>query len=45
MTHFFLHPHARGHPEAGHDGGKDGDDDVQDFAPKLFVFHDVFGFK
>ena len=42
----LLHTHARSHSEGGCDGGEHGDDDVQDFAPKVLVFHDslIFDF-
>jgi hypothetical protein len=33
--------YARSHPEGGGNGGEYGDDDVEDFTPKGFVFHDV----
>ena len=36
---FLLHAHARGHPEGGGDGGQYSNDDVQNFAPKFFFFH------
>ena len=35
----FSHPHAARHPEGSSDGGQYSDYDVQDFAPKTFVFH------
>ena len=38
---FWLHTHARSHPEGGGDGGKYGNYDVQDFAPNFFV-HFIF---
>ena len=36
--HYFrpcggLHAHARGHPEGGGNGGKHGDDDVENLSP------------
>ena len=31
--------HARGHAESGGDGSEYGDYDVQDFTPKVFVWH------
>ena len=34
-----LHPDARSHSKGGCHGREDGDEDVQDFTPKLFVFH------
>ena len=36
----ILHAHARGHSEGSGNGGEHGDDDVQDFTPKVLVFHD-----
>ena len=36
---FHLHAHAGSHPEGGGDGGKYGDNDVQDLAPDVLVFH------
>jgi hypothetical protein len=36
---FVLHAHARSHPEGGGDGGKYGDQNVQDFSPDVLVFH------
>ena len=33
-----LHAHAGSHPEGGGDGGKNGNQYVQDFAPSIF-FH------
>ena len=43
---FFLvhHPDARGHTKGGGDGGQHSDENVQDFAPELFVFHSLFSF-
>ena len=38
---FVLHAHARSHPEGGGDGGKYGDQNVQDFSPDVLVFHDL----
>ena len=32
---------ARAHPEGGGNGGEHGDDDVQDFTPKVFV-HGIY---
>ena len=40
LSPFFLYSYAGGHTESSGDGGKYGDDDVQDFLPKRFV-HDV----
>ena len=37
---FHLHAHAGSHTEGGGDGGKYGDQNVQDFAPDVLVFHD-----
>ena len=33
----LLIAHARGYPEGGGDGRKDGDGDVEDLAPDFFV--------
>ena len=33
--------HARCNPEGGGDGGEHGDDNVQDFTPKVLVFHSL----
>ena len=44
---FFLYVcnlHAGGHTKGGGNGGQYGDEDVQDFAPKLFVFHSCLVF-
>ena len=38
------HSDARGDSKGGGNGGEYGDEDVQDFAPKLFVFHSLFSF-
>ena len=38
----LSHPDARGHSKASCHGSQDGDEDVQDFTPKLFVFHSLF---
>ena len=38
------HSDARGDSKGGGNGGQYGDEDVQDFAPKLFVFHGLFSF-
>ena len=35
------HVDARGSGEGGGNGGEHGDDDVQDFIPKGFVFHNA----
>ena len=37
----FLHADARGHSESGGNGGEYGDDDVEDFAPDVLVFHSL----
>ena len=42
--HYFrpcggLHAHARCHPEGGGNGGKHGDDDVENLSPNAFTFH------
>jgi hypothetical protein len=42
--HYFrpcggLHAHARGHPEGGGNGGKHGDNDVENLSPDAFTFH------
>ena len=34
-----LHPDARGHAKGGRYGGKDGDEDVQNFLDKFFLVH------
>ena len=46
MTFSLLvhHSDARGDSKGGGNGGQYGDEDVQDFAPKLFVFHSLFSF-
>ena len=36
---FFLHPDARGDAKGGGHRSKDGNQYVQDFTPKLLVFH------
>ena len=36
---FCLHAHAGSHPEGSGDGGKYGDQNVQDFSPDVLVFH------
>ena len=40
LRHALHHVYARGGGEGGGNGGEHGDDDVQDFAPKVLVFHD-----
>ena len=36
----LLHQvHARAHPKGGGDGSKYGDDDVENLAPDVLVFH------
>ena len=39
---FGLHSDAGGHSEGSSDGGKHGDENVEDFTPKLLVFHRGF---
>ena len=43
MAHpfLFLHAHARGHPEGGCNGGKHGDDNVENLSPYTFTFHSL----
>ncbi len=35
----LLHAHARCYPEGSGNGGKYGDDDVENLSPDAFVFH------
>ena len=35
----FLYSHTRRDSKGGCHGGKDGNENVQDFTPNLFVFH------
>ena len=37
---FSLHTDAGSHSESGRDSGKYGDEDVEDFTPEFFVFHE-----
>ena len=38
----FLHAHTRSDPEGGGYSSEHGDDDIDDFTPKVLVFHDSF---
>ena len=42
---FYLYPDARGHSKGSCNGREYGDENVQDFTPKLFVYHDRLSFK
>ena len=35
----LLHSDARGHSKGGRHGGKDGDENVQNFLDKFFLVH------
>ena len=41
LRFWLADAYARSHPEGGGNGGEYGDDDVEDFTPKGFVFHDL----
>ena len=40
----FLDPDAGGYAKSGCDSGEYSDDDVQDFTPDVFVFHDILSY-
>ena len=37
----FLYSYAGGHTKSGCDSGEYRDNDVEDFTPNVFVFHDI----
>ena len=39
-----IHAYAAWHPEGGCDSGEYSDDDVQNFTPDVFVFHDILSY-
>ena len=42
---FPLIAYAGSHPEGGGDGGEYGDQNVQDLAPDVLVFHEFLSYK
>ena len=42
---FFLDSYTRGDAKGGGDSSEYRDDDVEDFTPKVFVFHKFLVFK